>query len=173
MKIAVVIGHDKNSPGAYSSHLKISEYVYHTEVAMCLAGVADIYKRPLAKGYKTQMELLAKEINKKKYDLVVELHFNSFNGTANGCETVGFKGNAFTEKIGKQYCDVVSKYFKTNNRGHKFADVGGRGYWFLRLMSAPALILEPFFGDHPESLKFVDYNEYACVIRDWINSASK
>ena len=168
MKVAIIIGHDKTSPGAFSKVLGQSEYIYNSEVAANLSGVADIYKRPVANGYKTQMEILAKQINQKNYDLVLELHFNSFNNIANGCETVGFVGNDKTKKIGESYCDVISKAYNINNRGHKTSPAGGRGYWFLKLMNAPALILEPFFGDNQEAEKFIDPKKYACSIKEWL-----
>ena len=164
-KIAVVIGHDKTSPGAYSPHLGQSEYIYNSEVATHLSKIADIYKRPMGGGYKTQMTNLANEINKKDYDLVVELHFNAFNKIANGCEAVIFKGNKNTETIGKRFCDLITKEYNTKSRGVKeISQQNDRGYWFLALMKADALILEPFFGDNEESLKFNDPAKYADVL---------
>ena len=164
-KIAVVIGHDKTSPGAYSLHLRNSEYIYNSEVATYLARIADVYKRPIGGGYKTQMINLANEINKKDYDLVLELHFNSFNKIVNGCEAVIFKGNKITNKIGEKYCDLISKTYHTKSRGVKeISQQNDRGYWFLALIKADAMILEPFFGDNEESLKFCNPGKYAEII---------
>jgi len=165
MKIAVVIGHDKTSPGAYSPHLGQSEYIYNSEVATHLSKIADIYKRPAGGGYKTQMINLANKINKKDYDLVVELHFNAFNKIANGCEVVIFKGNKYTEKVGQKFCDLITKEYCTKSRGVKeVSQPNDRGYWFLVLMKADAMILEPFFGDNKESLKFNDTAKYAGLL---------
>jgi len=165
MKIAVVIGHDKTSPGAYSPHLGQSEYIYNSEVASHLSKIADIYKRPIGSGYKTQMINLANEINKKDYDLVVELHFNAFNKSANGCEALIFKGNKYTEKVGQRYCNLITSKYKTKSRGVKdISQQNDRGYWFLALMKADAIILEPFFGDNEESLKFKNEAEYAEIL---------
>jgi N-acetylmuramoyl-L-alanine amidase len=168
MKTAIVIGHDKISPGAYSIFLHTSEYIYNSEVATYLAAYADIYKRPMGGGYKTQMQKLAAEINAKNYDLVIELHFNSFNKKANGCETVSFPGNHKMLAFGDKYCTAITERYRTKNRGAKEAELNGRGWWFLALMEAPAIILEPFFGDHEESLKFEHPGHYAEVIRDLI-----
>jgi N-acetylmuramoyl-L-alanine amidase len=167
MKAAIVVGHDKISPGAYSSCLHASEYIYNSEVATYLAGVADIYKRPLVGGYKTQMKKLASEINKKDYDIVIELHFNMFNKRANGCETVSFPGSKSLE-FGRDFCEKITECYMTDNRGAKEAKINGRGWWFLALMEAPAIILEPFFGDHEESLKFENPGMYASVIKQMI-----
>jgi N-acetylmuramoyl-L-alanine amidase len=170
MKVAVVIGHDPKSPGAYSTHLHTSEYMYNSEAATYLAGCADIYKRPLGGGYKTQMQTLANEINAKKYDLVIELHFNSFNKSANGCEAVIYKGNKISNKIGAKYCELIAKEYKVKNRGVKeVSSSSDRGFYFLALMKAPAIILEPFFGDHEEALKFENFGKYAEVIKQVIS----
>jgi N-acetylmuramoyl-L-alanine amidase len=168
MRAAIVIGHDKTSPGAYSNYLHTSEYIYNCEVATYLAAYADIYKRPIGGNYKAQMRKLAAQINAEQYDLVIELHFNSFNKEVNGCETFSFPGNHKTLAFGDRYCEQLCKKYHTKNRGSKEAEIGGRGWWFLALMEAPAIILEPFFGDHEESLKFENPGDYAEVIRDLI-----
>lgn len=168
MKIAFVIGHDKTSPGAYSQHLGKSEYIYNSEVASYLATIGDIYKRPLGGGYHTQMKNLANQINGKGYDLVVELHFNSYNKQANGCEAVTYKGNTYTRQLGEDFCTAVCRKYGTVNRGVKERTKEGRGGLFLALMDADAIIVEPFFGDHPEALKFENEAEYAQLIKDWL-----
>lgn len=162
MKIAVIVGHDPASPGAFSHWLHTSEYMYNAEVATYLATIADIYKRPKGGGYKTQMAALANILNPQNYDLVVELHFNAFNKRANGCEAVIFKGSATGRKVGLAFCEQICQGYGTTNRGVKEVGADGeRGYWFLKYMKAPALILEPFFGDAEESLKFENPGKYA------------
>lgn len=167
MKAAIIIGHDKFSPGAYSPYLRTSEYMYHSEAATYLS-CFDIYKRPIGGGYKTQMQLLANEINEKDYDLVIELHYNAFNKEANGCEAVIYPGSKARLKA-QEYCNMVSEKYDVKNRGVKEATEGGRGWWFLKLMKAPAIILEPFFGDNPEALKFHNQGVYAELIKQWLN----
>lgn len=166
-KVAVVIGHDKTSPGAYSKHLGMSEYIYNSEVASHLP--YDIFKRPMGVPYKTQMQMLAKQV--VGYDLVIELHFNAFNNSANGCETVSYPGNKITEALGKEYCRLITNHFCNNNRGAKIATSGGRGWWFLYYMPANAIIVEPFFGDAPEALLFKNPKEYAKILVDWIENS--
>ncbi len=168
MKIAVVIGHDKTSPGAFSKHLGLSEYIYNSEVASYLP--YDTFKRPPGVGYKTQMQLLGKQL--KGYDLIVELHFNAFNNSVSGCETLSYPGNTFTKNLGAEYCRLITNQFCNNNRGAKQASEGGRGWWFLHYMPANAIIVEPFFGDSPESLEFKNPKEYAEIIVDWIENSS-
>ncbi len=171
-KIAVVIGHDMKSPGAWSPFLKKTEYTYNSEVAEYLKGVADIYHRPGAGGYNSQMRKLAETLNPKKYDLVIELHFNSFDKIANlkgvGTEVIIYPGNEKTKEFGKAYCEVISKKYDTINRGVKDGYSGGRGWGFLSLIQAPTIIVEPFFGDEAESERFDNPGAYAEIIKDLI-----
>lgn len=171
-KVAVVIGHDKNSPGAYSPFLRESEYEYNSEVATHLNTVADIYERPLGGGYMTKMRKLAKILNPKKYDLVIELHFNNFDNKNNdegeGCEAVIYPGNEKSRKFGEIYCKDISEAFGVDNRGVKEHGKGERGYGFLFLINAPAVIVEPFFGDEDEALKFKGKVKYAALLQKHI-----
>lgn len=167
MRIAVVIGHEKGRPGAYSGYLQQTEFAYNSRVAPYFAEIdADIYFRPEGGGYKTQMRKLAQEINAINYDLVIELHFNSFNRKASGCEVLTYKGNNYTQLLGERICRSISTEYRTENRGVKQIDSEeDRGYWFLHYMRANAMILEPFFGDHEEALKFENPGKYAEVVK--------
>lgn len=162
-KIAIVVGHDSIEQGAYSSLLKQSEFAYHSEVVKHLP--FDIYYRPTKGNYYQKMVELSKQINGKGYKAVIELHFNSFNGNANGCEALYFNSSTVGKRYAEVFCNELTKEYKTVNRGAKFiSNQNDRGYWFLKLMDAPSLILEPFFGDNKESLNFKDHAKYANII---------
>lgn len=167
MKSAVIVGHDPASPGAYSNYLGMSEYLYNSEVAPYFAEIgADLFKRPQTGNYRKQMELLAEKINPGNYDLVLELHFNSYNRKAHGVEMITWKGNNYSLLIGERLCQAISSEYKTHNRGVKQrSQEGERGYWFLYYMEAAAIIVEPFFGDHEEAEKFKHPGKLAQVIK--------
>lgn len=167
MKVAVVIGHNPHSKGAYSRYLKTTEYDYNAKVAEHLTGY-HIYRRLPIGSYKKQIIHLAAQVNPKKYDLVIELHFNAFNASANGVETISFPKSK-SIAMGALYCDMIAKEYGTNKRGAKVATSDARGLYFLQTINAPALILEPFFGDAPEALKFEDTEKYANLIKEWVN----
>ncbi len=167
---AIVIGHDKKEQGAFSPFLQTTEFAYNSKVAKALNLIGfDVYNRSGIGNYKTQMQELASRMNPKKYSLVLDLHFNAFNGVANGVESLSYAGNAKTADLGNSYCEFISKTYGTINRGNKPLSEGGRGYWFLRYQIAPALILEPFFGDNVESNKFDCPEKYACDLAEWLN----
>lgn len=174
MKIAIVVGHSKNSPGAYSKILGTSEYIYNSEVASYLAKDFDVYKRPITRkgGYMTQMRMLAEQLNPKEYDLVVELHFNKYDGKANnkgeGCEAIIYP-NSSSRPYAQAFVDLITTKYQTVDRGVEEHGEGDRGFGFLSLMNAPAIIIEPFFGDEKEALKFKEEKEYAETIKKWLN----
>lgn len=169
MKIAYIIGHDRERPGKYSKLLGTSEYAYNCKVAEYLKRSGDVYKRPLGGSYKTQMRKLAEILNPKDYDLVIELHFNAFDDLNNrkgvGCETVHYPGSS-SLKYGRKLLKAISEKYQVENRGAKEHGPADRGWWFLHYMDAPAIILEPFFGDEDECLKFQNEAEYAQLIID-------
>ena len=166
MKIAIVVGHDKINQGAFSNILKQSEFAFNNEVAKLLP--YDVYFRnEKIKGYKSQMQELAKRINEKRYDLVIELHFNMFNGKAKGCECLYLKGSKIGKEQAEKLCKSITKDFGNINRGAVAIDnEKGRGYWFLKLINAPALIVEPFFGDNEETIAFKNKMKYAKTLID-------
>ena len=172
MKVAIVIGHHKNSAGFYSEFLKQSEYIYNSEVASYL-NFYDIYNRNGKGTYKQQMQALADELNPKGYDFVIELHFNGFNKKVQGVETVSWKGNKATQKAGEDFCKLISEKYGIKNRGVKHVEENGRGYWFNYYIESNTMILEPFFGDEKSSEKFRDYKEYACDLQRWIEDIEK
>jgi N-acetylmuramoyl-L-alanine amidase len=164
-KIAIVVGHDSIEQGAFSNLLKKSEFAYYSELVKLLP--FDIYYRSTKGGYKSKMEELAKQINGKGYNAVIELHYNSFNGVANGSEALYFNGS----NIGKRYAEIlaegVAKEYGSTRRGAKaISQTNDRGYWFLKLMDGPAVIYEPFFGDNAEAIKFKDVNKHAKLLID-------
>ncbi|OFM84564.1 N-acetylmuramoyl-L-alanine amidase [Weeksella sp. HMSC059D05] len=170
MKVALVIGHTKTKDkGAFSNQLRQTEFDYNLQVAEALKAINpsmfDIYTHEIQDYYQRQKGM-AYKLNQKTYDLVIEMHFNSASVTANGTETLYY----FNSKKGKEYAEILSKKI-SEDFGTKLRGVNGakalvnkndRGYWFVYLPKAPAVILEPFFGSNPaEAEKFKDVSKYA------------
>lgn len=162
-KIAVIIGHDKIEKGAYSNLLKQSEFGYHSEVVKHLP--FDVYYRNESlNGYTAKVKDLANRINPKGYNLVIELHFNSFNGVAEGCEALYYIGSTLGQRQAEIYVNRLVQEYGTKPRGAKQINEHERGGLLLKLLKAPSLIVEPFFGDNKEALLFKDHKKYANFI---------
>ncbi|SRR6266540_2570028 len=156
MKLAIVVGHDINQPGAMSAApLNKHEYDYNLEVAEF------IYRIAMQNGITTKIFLRNKIGVTGVYKLVtewsdddtvcVELHFNSFDKKSQGTETL-FDSDPtesvdLAREIHQQVCSVFSRKGKMD-RGLKLSDEG-RGSHNLTSFTKPSCLIEPFFGDNP------------------------
>ena len=80
MKVALIIGHNQRSKGAYSTIVG-SEYGYWKRTAEKIKteipALVDVYERKPNKFYVPEMNEVLKELNKNDYKFCIELHFNS------------------------------------------------------------------------------------------------
>ena len=171
MKTAIVVGHDVSEQGAVSKILDMKEYRFNCLVADVLCKDFDVYYRDSKKrGYKAKMDELARQVNHLNYDYVIELHFNKFDNKANnkgvGCEAVILPSNQKAQSLSNKILANISKDFEVVNRGVKEHGKGMRGYGFLSKIKSNCIILEPFFGDENEALKFLDFEKYANCLKE-------
>ena len=176
MKVAIVVGHTKLSPGACSPHGIPCENKYNSKVAEYLKDIADIfYYDNYSLGYTSMVKRNAAKINKGDYDLVIELHYNAAAPEANGCETLYYFKNKEGKKLATKASEMISKEFNVKNRGIKaVVSSKDRGFAALYYPNPTTILLEPFFGSNVlDASKFI-YNEekYANVIREFIKSIS-
>jgi N-acetylmuramoyl-L-alanine amidase len=175
-KAAILIGHTKDSKGAYSKWLP-SEFDYNIQVAEELKKINPslytVYTHDsYLGGYYAMEKRTAETINKEDFSIVLELHYNSASPLAHGTECCYW----FASKKGKEYAqkisEEISQRLDTTNRGIKaLYNKNDRGYWFTYLMKAPAVIVEPFFGSNEfDALKFQDPKKYASVLNEIIST---
>ena len=155
---AIVIGHTEKSQGAYSDYFQMHEWKFFNSFIGKLKEVGDVYfHNPKISSYRQRMKSTANELNKKNYDMVLCLHFNAFNGRASGTEVlcvsekgaiIGTNFNAYMAKLGLK------------NRGVKKLNSNSRGYSEIFHPQAPAVILEPFFGDNPNDCKLFNIDKF-------------
>lgn len=155
-RLVLAVGHSRaNDKGAVSWDGTYTEWAYNRTLAHFInlyldesidVTIIDKYK---GDSYTEAMANLKLGVDPLGADLVVELHFNAYKSQeANGYEALYWH----TSKHGKQAADAfinsMSSAFPNNlNRGPKaIKDNSERGARFLRMLKAPCVILEPFFG---------------------------
>lgn len=160
--IAVVIGHSVVKQGYYSSVLNMSEFRFNQEVARRLKGV-DLYYRnphlPTISGIKN----LNSQLDKKRYRIVLSLHFNAFNKSAQGVEALANHKNNYAKGVCAEFSEQISKRYQIKNRGVKLIhSKKDRGGTLILGQKNDVVILEPFFGDAKgaENFSIENYSQF-------------
>ena len=105
-------------------------------------------------------------------DITIQLHLNSYNGQAHGCEVLVVKGDeksyALAEKFAK---DFTSKFGRTlrrpESKGKKILESSDRGVSSLKASIGKKILVEPFFIDNKTD--FVAKEEYAKFLKEFID----
>ena len=162
-KVALVIGHNKRSKGAYSSIVG-SEYDYWKRIADKIKSeipeFVDVYERKANKAYILEMNEVLNELNKIDHKFCIELHFNSAENTqANGCECLVYCKNKKAKELAINFMAMLQNTFVSkirNNQGIiEIEDSKIRGGYGICNSKDTYILVEPFFGsNNDESLKF-------------------
>ncbi len=150
MKIAITVGHSILKSGlCTSADGVVNEYQYCKMLSDFLAKIlrstgctVDIIICPEKQFASKSQEKTYKlpRINGKKYDLVIELHLNSYNGSAKGAEVL------YCSNTGKMYAQRV-----VNKLGTVFTSRGVKDrpdLYMLNSTDCPAIMIETFFCDN-------------------------
>ena len=163
MKVALVIGHNQRSKGAYSSIVG-SEYDYWKRIADKIKSeipeFVDVYERKPNKAYILEMNEVLKELNKIDYKFCIELHFNAAaSEQANGCECLVYYKNNEAKELATNFMAKLQNIFGSKIRGNhgiiEIQDSKTRGGYGICNSKDTYILVEPFFGsNNDESLKF-------------------
>ncbi|MFC2422716.1 MAG: N-acetylmuramoyl-L-alanine amidase [Fusobacterium polymorphum] len=120
MKVALVIGHNKRSKGAYSSVVG-SEYDYWKKIAEKIKTeiplIVDVYERKPNQYYTIEMFEMLEELNKNDYKFCMELHFNAAaSEQANGCECLVYFGNNKAKALATDFMARLQNKFGSKIR---------------------------------------------------------
>lgn len=161
MKLAILVGHSKKSPGAFGvKPLNQSEYVYNSEIAQKMKSYAEEKSPGIAckiflrdnttiKGVGDAVNQWAKG---DKLTCAIELHFNAFNGKARGAETLYDNGPAenklMAETIHKKVLSVFEVPPQLDRKTKLLSDFNDRGFANCYYVKIPSCLVEPGFGDN-------------------------
>lgn len=160
MRIAIVIGHKKDSPGAVNVSRNLTEFDYNQAMAKKIKEICDFkYQDNLGNPedeivivYRDTYKGLPDKIDALNPKFIISLHCNAFNKKASGSEVLYY----VTSKKGKQMAEIIQKQFVKTlglpDRGTLPRDTEDRGGYLLRYTNAPCVIAEPFFIDNDNDL---------------------
>lgn len=161
MRLAIIVGHSKASPGAYGcAPLSSYEYDWNSAVAQ------EMYRFAKENGLdaaifhrdRISIESVANFVNKWEADAAIELHFNAANTKATGTETLHDDSKELAEIVQSEMCSLFSRQGK-QNRGVKLLTDGDRGNRSLKAIKVPAVIVEPAFGDNKDDALLLVQNQ--------------
>ena len=120
MKVALIIGHNKRSKGAYSTIVG-SEYDYWKRIAEKIKTeiplMIDVYERKPNQYYIREMFEVLEELNKNDYKFCMELHFNAAaSEQANGCECLVYCGNNKAKALATDFMARLQNIFGSKIR---------------------------------------------------------
>ncbi|MBS5787196.1 MAG: N-acetylmuramoyl-L-alanine amidase [Clostridioides difficile] len=173
MKIAITVGHSILKSGlCTSANGVVNEYQYCKMLSEFLARIlkaagctVDVIICPEKQFKSKTQERTYKlpRINGKKYDLVIELHLNNYNGSAKGTEVL------YCSNTGKMYAQRV-----VNKLGTVFTSRGVKDrpdLYMLNSTDSPAIMIETFFCDNKNDYDIatkVGYEGIAKIIAEGV-----
>lgn len=153
-RIALVVGHDADSKGAYGN-LGESEFDFNSELLVDLRAGGYLpehhnyylyYRSADINGYTNQMVDLHKRMDANNIDIAIEFHFNSAKDTSvHGNEALycSSAGKIIAAKLDEAFDSLPNR-----DRGIKKLTMEDNGGGFCCLGNSVAIIAEPFFGAH-------------------------
>lgn len=176
-KIALIIGHNARSKGAFSMIVD-SEFSYWKNIAekikSAIPDLVDVYERKPSTNYVAEMNDVLKELNKNDYKFCLELHFNSsLSPSAKGCECLVYYKNEKAKKLAIDLMARLQSKFKSTIRGNRglieVQDSNTRGGYGICNSKDTYILIEPFFGSNiDEALRFSIVKDVVSLLVEFI-----
>jgi len=151
-KVALIVGHGAGDGGAEAFN-GMSEFNYNSFVA---EEVEKAIKNKQIKVFYRGAGGIAGVASKAvawNPEVCIEMHLNSFNGIAAGCEVLVLNGDEESAKLARQFASSFCTKFSRKLRGDKgvkWLASSERGGLSLKCLSPikQAILIEPFFCDN-------------------------
>lgn len=169
MKVALVVGHKKNSPGSCNNTCDVCEFGFNDKLVQKIDCLID-ERCEIDIVYRDTYKALPDLVNELNPDFVICFHANAFDTHVSGAETLYYYKSKKGKKIAEIFQDRLVNTLKLRDRGIKPKSSEQRGGYMLRYTNAPCIILEPFFIDNDEECKRIgnDWKKLAFTCRDSI-----
>ncbi len=163
MKFGIDIGHncppDTGATGVKQEDVLTKDVGTRLMAKLSAAGHSVINCTPnTASTVNDSLQKRVDKANNNNVDVFVSIHFNAFNGTANGSEVYALSRTAAA--IGRSVLDeIVSLGFVDQG-------VEKAPFFVIRNTSMPAILIECCFVDSPSDMGLFDANKMAEAIKD-------
>jgi len=174
LKVALIVGHTPSMGGAYSEYFGKNEFDFFMDLLAPRSKEFENFTitshHHMINAYTARQEAMAEMT--EYCDLSIELHFDSFHGSAEGCHAFYYAMNIHTSRAAYAYKAAMLEKMGILSRNNKAVKNGDtfNGAGFILKQKCPALLLECFFGDNPEDCKKFDPDKFMEVLEDTINS---
>lgn len=159
MRFALVIGHSEQDGGAVRCVDGVQEYEWNLDLAHRIYDLDperfEIFHRRGELPYEAEIAEVYQRVDDWGCDVSLELHFNAGGGRGTETFSSGSRGSLrFARSVHPAMVDALC----LADRGIKIRNnrTGGRGHESLVAGKAPALLLEPYFGDSAADCRRAD-----------------
>ena len=169
-RIALIVGHG-NGDGGADTWNGSNEFEYNSVVAEYVKKNSKHEIEVFYRGRSGITGVAVKAVAWKPA-ISIELHLNSFNGTARGCEVLCLRGDNRSAALGRLFAAKFTANFNRMIRGEngiKWIDSGDRGATSLKALSpvAQSILVESFFADNKK--EWIAPLTYAQFLVEWLN----
>lgn len=169
-KIALIVGHG-NGDGGANTWNGSNEFNYNSFVA---EGVKNKSKQLVKTFYRGNSGIVGVGLSAVawKPDVCIELHLNSYNGKAKGCEVLVLQGDKRSAELAREFAwKFTSKFGRVlrGDQGVKWISSGDRGAASLKAVSpiAQSILVEPFFCDNKD--EWIEMEKYEKFLIEFID----
>lgn len=166
-KIFVIAGHSNTDPGAVATHDYLVKEATYTKRLRYL--ITEYFKafndsvEVFIDDDKDNLQTVINKINKdvKAGDLVIDIHFNAFNGKATGTEVIiPAISSKLENKLAAEISKEISEVLEIPNRGAKSEAQTARGRIGILRGVGNRILLEVCFIDNSKDYKAYKKHEH-------------
>ena len=163
LKIGLVVGHESAKKGAWNYNKTEQEYDYFKDVLTQVVSKTENTEMFLRDG--TTIRGAIDKAASWGADIIIEFHWNAYNGVAKGAEALSFSSS---NELAREFLIAWCSYAQTKNRGVKQRTPTQAGYTSVQRIHErvrQGFLLEAFFGDSEKIEKETMVN----FLVSWIN----
>ena len=150
--IVLVIGHTKESGGAYNKQRNINEYGFNKALIKKVVTSLQLknFNKEIVVGERKGYIALPEQINSHNPLFAISFHANAFNEKATGTEMLYYYDCESSKRLAMILQKNICKALGLRDRGLKAKNDNDRGGYLLKKVNCPIVITEPFFIDNIE-----------------------